>query len=79
VRAAKKACEVERIESHSFQYQNCQQCALVAAKDSWFRCFQQCFFFVLCVSGTLPNTCCEGKGFFAKKQANGGKIFLLSE
>jgi len=22
------------------------------------------------VSGMLPNTCCEGKGFFAEKQAN---------
>jgi len=31
------------------------------------------------VSGILPNTCCEGKGFFAEKQANRGKIFLLSE
>jgi len=33
----------------------------------------------MCVSGMLPNTCREGKGFFAEKQANGGKIFLLSE
>jgi len=31
------------------------------------------------VSGMLPNTCREGKGFFAEKQANRGKIFLLSE
>jgi len=31
------------------------------------------------VSGILPNTCCEGKGFFAEKQANRGKTFLLPE
>jgi len=38
-RAAKKAREIERIESHSFQYQNCEQYALVAAKDGWFPCY----------------------------------------
>jgi len=38
-RAAKKAREIERIESHSFQYQNCVQYALVAAKDAWFPCY----------------------------------------
>jgi hypothetical protein len=32
----------------------------------------------MCVSGMLPNTCREGKGFFAKKQANGGKnLFVI--
>jgi len=31
------------------------------------------------VSGMLPNSCREDKGFFAEKQADGGKIFLLSE
>jgi hypothetical protein len=38
-RAAKKAQEIERIESHSFQYQNCEQYALVAAKEGWFPCY----------------------------------------
>jgi len=38
-RAAKKAREIERIESHSFQYQNCVQYALVAIKDGWFPCY----------------------------------------
>jgi len=33
----------------------------------------------MCVSGMLPNTRREGKGFFAEKQANRGRIFLLSE
>jgi len=35
----KKAREIERIESHSFQYQNCVQYALVAAEKGWFPCF----------------------------------------
>ena len=35
----KKAREIERIESHSFQYQNCVQYALVAAENGWFPCF----------------------------------------
>jgi len=38
-RAAKKAQEIERIESHSFQYQNCVQYALVAAENGWFPCY----------------------------------------
>jgi len=38
-RAEKKAREIERIESHSFQYQNCVQYALVAAENGWFPCF----------------------------------------
>ncbi len=38
-RAAKKAQEIERIESHSFQYQNCEQYALVALNDGWFPCY----------------------------------------
>ncbi len=38
-RAAKKAQEIERIESHSFQYQNCEQYALVATEDGWFPCY----------------------------------------
>ena len=38
-RAAKKAREIERIESHSFKYQNCVQYALVALKDGWFPCY----------------------------------------
>ncbi len=25
---------------------------------------------VMCVSGMFPNTCRQGKGFFAEKQAN---------
>jgi len=33
----------------------------------------------MCVSGMLPNTQREGKRFFAEKQANGGRIFMLSE
>jgi len=35
-RAEKKAREIERIESHSFQYQNCVQYALVAAEKGCF-------------------------------------------
>ena len=35
-RATKKAKEIERIESHSFKYNNCEQYALVALKDGWF-------------------------------------------
>ncbi len=38
-RAAKKAREIERIESHSFQYKNCEQYTLVATEDGWFPCF----------------------------------------
>jgi len=38
-RAVKKAREIERIESHSFQYQNCVQYALVAAENGWFPCY----------------------------------------
>jgi len=38
-RAAKKAREIERIESHSFKYNNCEQYALIAAKDGWFPCY----------------------------------------
>jgi len=38
-RAAKKAHEIERIESHSFQYKNCEQYTLVATEDGWFPCF----------------------------------------
>jgi len=38
-RAAKKAREIERIESHSFQYKNCEQYALKAAEDGWFPCY----------------------------------------
>jgi hypothetical protein len=38
-RAAKKAREIERIESHSYQHQNCVQYALVAAEDGWFPCY----------------------------------------
>jgi len=38
-RAAKKAREIERIESHSFQYQNCEQYALVATEYGWFPCY----------------------------------------
>jgi len=38
-RAAKKAREIERIESQSFQYQNCEQYALVASENGWFPCY----------------------------------------
>jgi len=38
-RAAKKAREIERIETHSFQYQNCVQYALLATEDGWFPCY----------------------------------------
>jgi len=38
-RAAKKAREIERIESHSFQYQNCEQYALIADESGWFPCY----------------------------------------
>jgi len=38
-RAAKKAREIERIESHSFKYNNCVQYALVALNDGWFPCY----------------------------------------
>jgi len=38
-RAEKKAREIERIESHSFQYHNCEQYALVARKNGWFPCY----------------------------------------
>jgi len=38
-RADKKAREIERIESHSFQYQNCEQYALVASENGWFPCY----------------------------------------
>jgi len=38
-RAAKKAREIERIESHSFKYNKCEQYALVAIKDGWFPCY----------------------------------------
>jgi len=38
-RAAKKAREIERIESHSFQYQDCEQYALIADESGWFPCY----------------------------------------
>jgi len=38
-RAKKKAQEIARIESHSYQYDNCEQYALIAAKDGWFPCY----------------------------------------
>ena len=38
-RAAKKAQEIERIESHSYKYDNCVQYALIATKDGWFPCY----------------------------------------
>jgi len=33
----------------------------------------------MCVSGMLSNIRREGKGFFAKKQANRGRVIMLSE
>jgi hypothetical protein len=38
-RAAKKAREIERIESHSFKYDNCEQYALLVLKNGWFPCY----------------------------------------
>ncbi len=38
-RAAKKAREIERIESHSFKYNNCVQYALLATENGWFPCY----------------------------------------
>jgi hypothetical protein len=38
-RAKKKAQEIARIESHSYQYNDCEQYALVAAESGWFPCY----------------------------------------
>jgi len=38
-RAAKKAREIERIESHSYERTNCEQYALVAFREGWFPCY----------------------------------------
>ncbi len=38
-RAKKKAQEIERVESHSYKYDNCVQYALVAAENGWFPCY----------------------------------------
>lgn len=38
-RAAKRDKEIERIESHSYKYDNCEQYALVALKNGWFPCY----------------------------------------
>ncbi len=38
-RAAKKALEIDRIIDKTYPNQNCEQYALVAAKDGWFPCY----------------------------------------
>ena len=39
-RAAKKAKEIERIESHSYSKTVCEQYALLARKDGWYPCLR---------------------------------------
>ncbi len=38
-RAEKKAQEIDRIESHTYERTDCLQYALVVAKNAWFPCY----------------------------------------
>ncbi len=40
IRIKKKAKEVERIESKTYEKTNCEQYALVATENGWFLCFK---------------------------------------